>query len=100
LQRLDLQPSHSALKPKARLFIRDVVFSCTPSELPETAEGWIAWMLENTGYERSTDARHLRDEHSTHGWIMEGLIKQAGLMLVLAQYSNGVYADYIATHPA
>lgn len=89
-----------ALKPGARLFIRDIVFSCTPSELPQIAEAWIDWMLANTGYDRATVARHLRDEHSTYGWIMEGLIKQAGLMLVSAQYSNGVYADYIATRPA
>ena len=89
-----------ALKPGSRLFIRDVVFSCTPSELPDTAEAWISWMIENTGYDRATVARHLRDEHSTYGWIMEGLMKQAGFMLVSAQYSNGVYADYIATRPA
>ena len=57
-------------------------------------------MLANTGYDRATVARHLRDEHSTYGWIMEGLIKQAGLMLISAQYSKGVYADYIATRPA
>jgi len=89
-----------ALKPGARLLIRGVVFSCTPSELPDTAEAWISWMLANTGYDRATVARHLRDEHSTYGWIMEGLIKQAGLMLVSAHYSNGVYADYIAARPA
>jgi len=84
------------LKPGARLFIRDVVFSCTSAELPQTAEAWIAWMLENTGYDRSTVAGHLRDEHSTYGWIMEGLIRQAGLELIETCYSNGVYADYLA----
>lgn len=88
-----------ALKPGATLFIRDVVFSCTSSELPQTAEAWIAWMLDNTGYDRATVACHLRDEHSTYGWIMEGLIKQAGLDILSAEYSDGVYADYIAVKP-
>lgn len=87
------------LKPGAKLFIRDVVFSCRSAELPETAESWIDWMLANTGYDRATVACHLRDEHSTYGWIMEGLIKQAGLDLVSAEYSNGVYADYVARKP-
>ncbi len=89
-----------ALTPGGKLFIRDVVFSCTSAELPETAESWIGWMLENTGYDRATVACHIRDEHSTYGWIMEGLIKQAGLELTSAEYSNGVYADYIAVRPA
>jgi putative AdoMet-dependent methyltransferase len=88
------------LKPGGKLFIRDVVFSCTSAELPGTAEGWIAWMLDNTGYDRATVACHIRDEHSTYGWIMEGLIKQAGFELAAAEYSNGVYADYLAVRSA
>lgn len=31
---------------------------------------------------------------------MEGLIKQAGFYLTSAEYSNGVYADYLAVRPA
>lgn len=50
--------------------------------------------------DRATVACHLRDEHSTYGWIMEGLIRQAGLDLLAAEYSNGVYADYLAMRPA
>jgi putative AdoMet-dependent methyltransferase len=90
----------NSLKPGGKLFIRDVVFSCTSAELPQTAEAWIDWMLENTGYDRATVACHLRDEHSTYGWIMEGLIKQAGLQIISANYSDGVYADYLAMRPA
>lgn len=89
-----------ALKPGATLFIRDVVFSCRSAELSATAEAWIAWMLKNTGYDRATVACHLRDEHSTYGWIMEGLIKQAGFDLITSEYSNGVYADYLARKPS
>ncbi|MGE3875607.1 MAG: class I SAM-dependent methyltransferase [Parvibaculaceae bacterium] len=89
----------SALKPGGTLFIRDVVFSCRSADLPETAEAWIAWMLANTGYDRATVAGHLRDEHSTYGWIMEGLITQAGFDLLAAEYSNGIYADYLARKP-
>ncbi|MFZ5672347.1 MAG: class I SAM-dependent methyltransferase [Pseudomonadota bacterium] len=89
-----------ALKPGGKLFIRDVVFSCISADLPATAEAWIDWMLDHTGYDRATVACHIRDEHSTYGWIMEGLIEQAGLALATAEYSDGVYADYIAVRPA
>ena len=90
----------TVLKPGARLFIRDVVYSCRSAELPQTAETWITWMLANTGYDRATVACHVRDEHSTYGWIMEGLIKQAGFDLISAEYSSGVYADYLARKPS
>jgi ubiquinone/menaquinone biosynthesis C-methylase UbiE len=88
-----------ALKPGGTLFIRDVVFSCRSAALAETAEAWIAWMVSHTGYDRATVACHVRDEHSTYGWIMEGLIKRSGFDLLSAEYSNGVYADYVARKP-
>ena len=36
------------------------------------------------------------DEHSTFGWIMEGLIARAGFRLQSAEYDNEVYGEYIA----
>jgi ubiquinone/menaquinone biosynthesis C-methylase UbiE len=87
---------HTALKPGGRLFIRDVVFSSAPRDLPAAVEGWIEWMLTNTGYAREAVACHVREEHSTFGWVMEGLIKSAGFMLERADYGAEPYADYVA----
>ncbi|MEZ5923039.1 MAG: class I SAM-dependent methyltransferase [Hyphomicrobiaceae bacterium] len=87
------------LKPGGRLFIRDVVLNCQPDELPAVAEAWIAWMGANTGYTRAETATHLREEHSTYGWIMERLIAEAGFELVSVQYESPVYADYLAVRP-
>lgn len=87
---------HRSLKPGGRLFLRDVVFSCDPAEVPEVSENWIAWMGENTGYAREEVAMHIRDEHSTFSWIMSGLIERAGFRIVQAEYSMRIYADYLA----
>ncbi len=57
-------------------------------------------MLDARQYRLSPRHRRLRDEHSTYDWIMEGLIKQAGLQLLTAEYSNDVYADYLAVRPS
>ncbi len=84
------------LKPGGRLFIRDVVLNCRPEAIPKVAKSWIAWMGANTGYSRAETATHLREEHSTYGWIMERLIEEAGLKLIEARYEPPVYADYVA----
>lgn len=88
-----------ALKSGGTLFVRDVVLNCQPDAIAEVAESWIAWMGANTGCSRAETATHLRDEHSTYGWIMERLITEAGLDLVEARYDPPVYADYIAVQP-
>lgn len=87
---------HRTLKPGGLLFLRDVVFSCDPAEVPEVSESWITWMCENTGYARDEVAQHIRDEHSTFSWIMSGLIERAGFEIVQAEYSMRIYADYLA----
>ena len=43
---------------------------------------------------------HVRDEHSTFGWVIEGLIKEAGFTLESATYTAPVYGTYLARKPA
>jgi ubiquinone/menaquinone biosynthesis C-methylase UbiE len=88
------------LRPGGRVFLRDVVFTCDPDEIPDAVERWIAWMRENSGYEREEVAGHVREEHSTFAWVMEGLIERAGLRLLSASYENEVYGTYVAERPA
>ena len=87
---------HGFLKPGGRLFLRDVVFSCAPGEFADTAEGWCDWMAANTGYVREDVACHIREEHSTYSWILEGLIRAAGFSLERATYSRSAYGDILA----
>lgn len=84
------------LRPGGKLFLRDVVFECDPTEVPAVAENWIGWMGANTGYDRAEVATHIRDEYSTYSWIMAGLIERAGFRLLQADYSMRIYADYFA----
>lgn len=86
----------NALKPGGRLFLRDVVFSCSPEEFADVAEEWSAWMEANTGYSRKETACHIRDEYSTYAWTMEGLIREAGFYLESATYDGRAYGDFLA----
>lgn len=41
-----LQRIHSVLKPGGTFMLRDVVYSCHPSELKDTVDAWLRWMQE------------------------------------------------------
>ncbi len=84
-----------ALRPGGRIYIRDVVYNCGPDNLPLLVEGWIGLMGRETGYSRAEVATHVREEHSTFGWILERLITEAGFRL-LNRSHDGVYATYLA----
>ncbi len=87
---------HDALKPGGRFFLQDVDFACAPRDVPRAVEGWGEWMTANTGYSRGDVACHISEEHTTFGWIMEGLIERAGFRLVSSEYSLDVYGTYVA----
>jgi ubiquinone/menaquinone biosynthesis C-methylase UbiE len=91
-----LRRMRATLRPGGRLFLRDVVFACTAGQVADTVEAWASWMTAQTGYSRAEVATHVRDEHSTFDWIMEGLIERAGFRLLSADYEMGIYARYLA----
>lgn len=41
----------------------------------------------------------MREEHSTYGWVLEGLIGCSDFRLIGADYANGVYGRYLAERP-
>ncbi len=91
LQRIAL-----ALRPGGTLLLKDVVYSCDPGQVQQTVEAWLQWMQQERGYSRDENVTHVRDEHSTFAWIMEGLIERAGLRIESRTYARGVYASYVA----
>ena len=82
------------------LFLRDVVFTCKPDGAERDVEQWGDFLLKNHGYSREEFAMHVRDEHSTFGWVIEGLIREAGYALEAADYTAPVYGTYRARKPA
>jgi 2-polyprenyl-3-methyl-5-hydroxy-6-metoxy-1,4-benzoquinol methylase len=88
---------HGMLKPGGRLFLRDVVFSFAARDYAAGAEGWISRMAQSDGhgFTRADFATHVRDEHSTFAWILEGLIERTGFRIVSAEKEDPAYADYL-----
>jgi cyclopropane fatty-acyl-phospholipid synthase-like methyltransferase len=82
------------LKPGGVFFLRDVVFSVAPAAIDQAVEDWIGWMTGNTGYTRADVVTHVRDEHSTFDWIIEGLLARSGFKILWREIDGATYADY------
>jgi putative AdoMet-dependent methyltransferase len=84
------------LRPGGRLFISDVVFSFPLAEHRCEIDGWVARMAkpEGEGFSAADFATHVRDEHSTYDWILEGLIERAGFRIERKTRWDAIYADY------
>jgi putative AdoMet-dependent methyltransferase len=87
---------HDWLAPGGRLFLRDVVFSFPASDYRAGVEGWIGRVARpaGEGFTRADFATHVREEHSTFRWILEGLIERAGFRLLAVDCADDAYADF------
>lgn len=85
------------LKPGGNLYLEDVVFSFTPDAVEDSVETWINRVANGQSFSSSDFAGHVRDEFSTYGWILEGLIERAGFEIVERNYTSPTYANYLCT---
>jgi 2-polyprenyl-3-methyl-5-hydroxy-6-metoxy-1,4-benzoquinol methylase len=90
---------HNALKPGGQFFLRDVVFNFAPDGVERSVDEWTDFIRKNHGYPSADMATHIRDEHSTFGWVIEGLLKEARFALESADYLAPVYGTYLARKP-
>jgi putative AdoMet-dependent methyltransferase len=86
------------LKSGGRLCLMDMAFSFEPRACRSVFDGIIREAAEKVGEDLARDlARHIREEYSTFGWIMEGLLRRSGFAIVQADYSQGIFANYLCT---
>jgi putative AdoMet-dependent methyltransferase len=84
------------LKEGGRLCLMDVVYSDEHCEA--NIENWISKLRREAGPEMAEAVtRHIRKEHSTFTWIMEGLLARAGFRIDRPEYQEGVLARYFCT---
>jgi len=88
----------SILKPDGRLYLRDVVFSFDVGRGEPSIKRFIRQMSIDMGPDGRTAAEtHVREEYSTWGWIMEGLLERAGFRIDDADYRDDYLAAYLCT---
>jgi len=88
----------SMLKPNGRLYLFDAVFSFDVGCYAPAVERFIEKMSIHTvpNGRRAAEA-HVREEYSTCGWIMEGLLERAGFQIDDADYKDDFLAAYLCT---
>jgi ubiquinone/menaquinone biosynthesis C-methylase UbiE len=85
------------LKDGGILYLRDVIFSFPASEYCSYIDTWIekAAKPPGEGFTVSDFEMHVREEHSTFAWIIEGMLSQAGFEIEAADYPSPVVAQYV-----
>ncbi len=83
------------LKPGGRLLLRDVAFSFPAEEIAAGVEDWLQEMShdDGQGFTRDDFTCHLREEYSTFGWVLEGMLARADFRLVERRDSSPAYFD-------
>lgn len=86
------------VKAGGKVYIRDVVFSFDPDRYKYSIRAFIQKMVNHIApgmkWELET---HFRQEYSTFGWIMEGMLEKAGLQIESADYKDKYFAAYLCT---
>lgn len=91
-----LRKMNDSLKNGGKLYLRDVVFSFEIEDSQQKIEAWFDDVASDSddGFSRDEFEAHVRDEFSTFGWILEGLLERAGFTIERANYSAPTYASY------
>ncbi|GAB4238010.1 MAG: class I SAM-dependent methyltransferase [Elainellaceae cyanobacterium] len=90
----------ACLKPRGVLYIRDTVFSFNPTEYRTHINQWIenAAKPAAQGWTASDFETHVREEYTTFGWVLEGMLVRAGFEIEVAHYLTPTHAEYVCTN--
>ncbi|MBB3128660.1 ubiquinone/menaquinone biosynthesis C-methylase UbiE [Paenibacillus rhizosphaerae] len=91
-----IQRMYDQLEVGGVLYLQDVVYSFPVRNYEESIDSWIEDMTRNgSSFQEAEWCAHVRDEYSTFGWILEGMLRNSGFLLMSAEYSGNTYATYM-----
>lgn len=83
------------LKTGGLLYIHDVVFQFDPQDYAGKINSWISGFEKLAGKKFSSEVEtHIRDEYSTFGWIMDGMLKKAGFAVEKCRANDDFMTEY------
>ena len=89
----------AALKPGGSFYLRDIVFVSVPDGTERDVEEWADFSIKNHDFDRMSVVTHMRDEHSTFGWVIERMLTDAGFALVSVDYDAPLHGTYLLRKP-
>lgn len=86
----------ATLKYGGVLYLKNVIFSFPPNEYQSHIDNWIqrAAKPPGEGFTIADFEMHVREEHSTFAWIIEGMLNRAGFEFE-SNYLSPTIAEYI-----
>jgi ubiquinone/menaquinone biosynthesis C-methylase UbiE len=91
-----IQRMYDQLEKGGMLYIQDVVFSFPVRSFETSIDSWIESIIRGgSSFDEAELCAHIRDEYSTYGWILEGLLRSSGFHLASAEYNGDTYATYV-----
>jgi len=83
------------LKMGGLLYIHDVVFQFAPEHYAEKIEAWLSGFERVAGAEFRADVEaHIRNEYSTFGWILTGMLEKAGFVVEKWRSEDDLMSEY------
>jgi putative AdoMet-dependent methyltransferase len=84
------------LKTNGKLYLFDVVFSFDITSYESCIKGFIQSTIGRMGIEGSEGLNtHFRQEYSTCGWIIQGLLERAGFKIEKVDHKDSFMAAYL-----
>jgi SAM-dependent methyltransferase len=89
----------AALKGGGHFYLRDIVFVSMPDGAERDVGEWADFNIKNHDFSRDSVVTHMRDEHSTFGWVIERMLTEVGFVLVSSDYHAPLHGTYLLQKP-
>ncbi|RJP26254.1 MAG: class I SAM-dependent methyltransferase [Candidatus Omnitrophota bacterium] len=84
------------MQPNGKLYLKDIVFSFDPMETDAFFNRLMQHFDQNVDPFIAREMKtHIREEYSTFGWIMEGMLEKAGFSIRKKTYQHQFMAHYL-----
>ncbi|WP_028925090.1 class I SAM-dependent methyltransferase [Pseudonocardia acaciae] len=85
------------LAPGGLLYIWDVIFTFPPEEYAGHLRRLVDEFghTDGEGFSREDFESHLREEFSTYGWILEGMLDRAGFDIVSTDFPRPTHGEFL-----
>ncbi len=95
-KQIGLRRAAAMLKTGGKFFLFDIVFPAGPQDLDQQIRSWVQSIRKKAGPRLAMEAEvHLRKEHSTYDWVMEGLLQRAGFRITRKHSGEGFQTSYV-----
>jgi putative AdoMet-dependent methyltransferase len=93
-----LRRSAQMLKTGGKLCLFDVVFPSDMADYESRFDAWVEANVRKLGSDFASEVEiHIRDEHSTFDWVMQGFLERAGFRIENTSHADGFGVTYICT---